>query len=124
MQQYACTTLPCLQGRCYFAYKGVGQLTYKGVPSCKTPLQASDKQHSIYARFLFIYAQPQIIQIRHFPKIHFGYIFAYKGVEIDNSLISKKIGYSLTSKVMQQMNIDLSYIICGLQFLGAKSPFI
>ncbi|CAL5987373.1 Hypothetical_protein [Hexamita inflata] len=29
----------------------VGQLTYKGVPSCKTPLQASDKQHTIQPRF-------------------------------------------------------------------------
>ncbi|CAL6114545.1 Hypothetical_protein [Hexamita inflata] len=48
------TTLPCLQGRCYFAYKGVGQLTYKGVPSCKTSLQASDKQHSFQPRFLTI----------------------------------------------------------------------
>ncbi|CAL6107215.1 Hypothetical_protein [Hexamita inflata] len=34
--------------------------------------------------------QPQIIQIRHFPKIHFGYIFAYKGDQIGNSLISKQ----------------------------------
>ncbi|CAL6095705.1 Hypothetical_protein [Hexamita inflata] len=45
------TTLPCLQGRCYFAYKGVSQLTYKGVPSCKTPLQASDKYHTFQPRF-------------------------------------------------------------------------
>ncbi|CAL6094791.1 Hypothetical_protein [Hexamita inflata] len=45
------TTLPCLQGRCYFAYKGVGQLAYKGVPSCKTPLQASDKYHAFQPHF-------------------------------------------------------------------------
>ncbi|CAL6062536.1 Hypothetical_protein [Hexamita inflata] len=30
---------------------------------------------------------------KHFPKIHFGYIFAYKGVEIGNSLTSKVMQY-------------------------------
>ncbi|CAL6098636.1 Hypothetical_protein [Hexamita inflata] len=48
------TTLPCLQGRCYFAYKGVGQLTYNGVLHDGTLLQASDKQHSFQPRFLTI----------------------------------------------------------------------
>ncbi|CAL6021848.1 Hypothetical_protein [Hexamita inflata] len=46
------TTLPCLQGRCYFANKGVGQLTYKGVLHEGTPLQASDKYHSFQPCFL------------------------------------------------------------------------
>ncbi|CAL6025202.1 Hypothetical_protein [Hexamita inflata] len=30
-----------------FRLQGVGQLSYQGIPSCKTPLQASDKQYSV-----------------------------------------------------------------------------
>ncbi|CAL6060391.1 Hypothetical_protein [Hexamita inflata] len=39
----------------------VGQLTYKGVPSFKTPLQASGKQHSFQPRFLIAV----ILQVLH-----------------------------------------------------------
>ncbi|CAL6082693.1 Hypothetical_protein [Hexamita inflata] len=57
-------------------------------------VQASDKYHVFQPRFLTINHSNSFI----FPKIHFGYIFAYKGVE---NKPNKQIGDSLTSKVMQ-----------------------
>ncbi|CAL6105508.1 Hypothetical_protein [Hexamita inflata] len=64
--------------------QGVVQLTYKGVPSCKSPLQASDKYHAFNPAF-----DQKSFQFDIFPRYILD-ILAYKGVEIGNSLISEQ----------------------------------
>ncbi|CAL6050047.1 Hypothetical_protein [Hexamita inflata] len=50
LRYYISTTLPCLQGRCYFAYKGVGHSLIRELLHAK-PLQASDKYLLFYPVF-------------------------------------------------------------------------
>ncbi|CAL6002697.1 Hypothetical_protein [Hexamita inflata] len=54
IQVYSCTTQPHSEGGRIFAYKGVGQLAYKGVGHEVTPLQASAKYHAFQPCFLAI----------------------------------------------------------------------
>ncbi|CAL6102872.1 Hypothetical_protein [Hexamita inflata] len=91
------TTQPHSEGGSIFAYKGVGQLAYKGVGHEVTPLQASDKFHVFQPRFLTVNPSNSTIFLDTFW-IH----FTYKGVENDNPLISEKA--TLENEVIQQIN--------------------
>ncbi|CAL6059546.1 Hypothetical_protein [Hexamita inflata] len=79
------TTQPHSEGGRIFAYKGVGQLAYKGVGHEVTPLQASAKYHAFQPCFLAINHSNTTLFLDTFW-IH----FTYKGVIIFNPLISEK----------------------------------
>ncbi|CAL6056247.1 Hypothetical_protein [Hexamita inflata] len=79
------TTQPHSEGGRIFAYKGVGQLAYKGVGHEATPLQASAKYHAFQPCFLAINPSKTTIFLDTFW-IH----FTYKGVENGYPLISEK----------------------------------
>ncbi|CAL6063632.1 Hypothetical_protein [Hexamita inflata] len=92
-----------------FAYKGVGQLAYKGVGHEVTPLQASDKFHAFQPRFLTVNPSNSTIFLDTFW-IH----FTYKGVENGNPLISEKatpLRTRLCSKLknLKTLRVEITY---------------
>ncbi|CAL5998856.1 Hypothetical_protein [Hexamita inflata] len=90
----------------------VGQLTYKGVPSCKTPLQASDKYHSLkpYKSFKFNISTRYILDT-------FLLIREMKMVTPlqANKQLPYKQGYVVELRHIKFTTHDIiSYIICKL----------
>ncbi|CAL6003658.1 Hypothetical_protein [Hexamita inflata] len=127
------TTQPHSEGGRIFAYKGVGQLAYKGVPSCLTPLQASAKYHAFQPCFLAINPSNTTIFLDTFW-IH----FTYKGVAIFNPLISEKATplrarlsdlYLLKSKIISIITQTTAFLskyccLCRIQFKNNNEEVI